>query len=394
MTQTTTTKFSRKYFVFLIVFLGMLSAFGPFVTDMYLPALPSMASVFHTTASMVQMGLTASMIGLGVGQLIFGPLSDRYGRKPVLNYSLLMFSIATAISIFSPTIEFFTVMRLFQGIGAAGGLVLSRSIATDAYSGRELAKTMAIIGAVNGIAPVTAPVVGGIVAGTVGWQGIFVILFIIGIALMLMCKKYRETLPSEMRTNSKLSSAYTAFFKVLKIRRYVLFLLASGFANAVLFGYISSAPFVIQDHFGLSEMAFSLCFAVNSVAIGIGATVALKFKRMENAGTIGAAGMVLFAVAQYAGYLTFDSIYCYMGVIFLMLLSMGLVFTATSSSAMDAGREYTGAAAAIFGALAFFAGGLVSPIVGIGNLMQSMSITLIVASVLTFVTMLMSRRTA
>ena len=140
------TTLGRKYLVFLLVFLGMLSAFGPFVTDMYLPVLPQMAEVFNCSASTVQFGLTMSLIGLAVGQLIFGPISDKYGRKPVLTASLLVFSIATIAILFSPTMEWFNVCRLFQGVGGAGGIVLSRSIATDYYSGRELAKTLAVGG--------------------------------------------------------------------------------------------------------------------------------------------------------------------------------------------------------------------------------------------------------
>lgn len=166
--MTKTVAFSRKYFVFLIVFLGMLSAFGPFVTDMYLPTLPSMAEVFNTTPSLVQLGLATSMLGLAFGQVFFGPLSDKYGRRPILMSAMILFAVSTVISIYSPTIEFFNACRFAQGLGGAGGIVLSRSISTDCYSGRELAKILAIIGAVNGIAPVTAPVVGGLVAEAVG----------------------------------------------------------------------------------------------------------------------------------------------------------------------------------------------------------------------------------
>lgn len=139
------TKVSKKYYVFLIVFLGMLSAFGPFVTDMYLPTLPSMAKIFNTSASLVQLGLAASMLGLAVGQIFFGPLSDKYGRKAVLVAAMVLFVVSTLVSIYSPTIEFFNICRFLQGLGGSGGIVLSRSIATDCYSGRELAKTLAVI---------------------------------------------------------------------------------------------------------------------------------------------------------------------------------------------------------------------------------------------------------
>ncbi len=183
--------FSKSYYLFLMVFLGMLSAFGPFVTDMYLPTLPSMADVFHTTPSLVQMGLATSMLGLAVGQVFFGPLSDKYGRKAVLVSAMILFAISTIAAIYSPTIEFFNTCRFLQGLGGSGGIVLSRSVATDCYSGRDLAKTLAIIGAVNGIAPVTAPVIGGLVSGAVGWKGIFWILFGLGAVILLMCLIFR-----------------------------------------------------------------------------------------------------------------------------------------------------------------------------------------------------------
>ncbi len=128
--------FGNMYLIFLLVFLGMLSAFGPFVTDMYLPVLPGMAEIFNCSTSTAQLGLTMSLIGLAVGQLFFGPLSDKYGRKPVLVSSMILFIVSTIVILFSSTMEWFNVCRLFQGIGGAGGIVLSRSIATDYYSGR------------------------------------------------------------------------------------------------------------------------------------------------------------------------------------------------------------------------------------------------------------------
>ncbi|CCX94417.1 drug resistance transporter Bcr/CflA subfamily [Bacteroides sp. CAG:20] len=148
--------------IFLLILLGSLTAFGPLVTDMYLPSLPSMTDYFGTQASMVQLGLTSSMIGLALGQLFFGPLSDWYGRRPPLLVAMSLFIVSTVCCIFSATIEGFIFFRLIQGIAGAGGIVVSRSIATDRFTGKELAKAMAIIGAINGIAPVASPVLGGL----------------------------------------------------------------------------------------------------------------------------------------------------------------------------------------------------------------------------------------
>ena len=162
--------------LFILVFLGVLTAFGPFVTDMYLPTLPAMTGFFHTTSSLVQLGLTASMIGLAVGQLFFGPLSDKYGRRLPLIIAMVLFLFATIGCLFSSTIMQFIGWRLVQGMAGAGGIVISRSVAADKYSGRELAKMLAVIGAINGVAPVAAPIAGGGMAGSWGWQGIFLSL--------------------------------------------------------------------------------------------------------------------------------------------------------------------------------------------------------------------------
>lgn len=178
----TTKKQNSKLFI--LVFLGMLSAFGPFVMDMYLPTLPAMSDYFHTTSSMVQLGLTSSMVGLAVGQLVFGPLSDKYGRRRPLMIAIALFLLSTVGCIFSQTIMQFVGLRFVQGIAGSGGVVLSRSIATDKYSAHELATMLAIIGAINGIATVAAPIGGGILAEEAGWHGIFWFLFLLGILLL------------------------------------------------------------------------------------------------------------------------------------------------------------------------------------------------------------------
>ncbi len=274
-------QFSKRYYIFLIVFLGMLSAFGPFVTDMYLPTLPSMADIFHTTVSQVQMGLATSMLGLAVGQIFFGPLSDKYGRRPVLVASMILFSASTVASIFSPTIEFFNFCRFLQGLGGSGGLVLSRSVATDCCSGRELAKMLAIIGAINGIAPVTAPVIGGLVSEAVGWKGIFWILFGIGVVILAMCMVFRESLSADVRYKGTVASLIRKFPEIFRLKYYVIYTVMYMFACGVLFSYISSASFIVQNYFGYSELQFALIFGVNALGIGIGSGLSLKFRQMK-----------------------------------------------------------------------------------------------------------------
>ena len=197
--------------LFILVFLGMLTAFGPFVTDMYLPTLPAMTGFFQTTSSQVQLGLTASMIGLAVGQLLFGPLSDKYGRRIPLIMAMLLFLFSTLGCLFSATIMQFVGWRLVQGIAGAGGIVISRSIAADKYSGRELTKMLAVIGAINGVAPVAAPMAGGGMAGSLGWQGIFWALFVLGILLLAGSIHFRESLPATRRQHASWRDVYAGF---------------------------------------------------------------------------------------------------------------------------------------------------------------------------------------
>lgn len=367
--------------VFLLVLLGMLSAFGPFVTDMYLPSLPAMAEYFSTNSSMVQLGLTTSMIGLALGQIFFGPLSDKYGRRPLLLASMGLFIISTVFCLFAPDIYTFVTLRLIQGIAGAGGIVISRSVATDKFSGKELAKMLAVIGAINGVAPVAAPVIGGLLTGSVGWKGIFVILLLIGVVLGIGCIRFRESLPSEKRSKTGVVSTFRSFGVIVHNRRYMLYVLQFAFAQGILFAYIASSPFIVQQHYGFSPFAFSICFAVNAVAIGVAAALSVKFRRMETGTLTGCIGMmalsIFIMVALYSGC----NFWVYEILMFALLFMMGLTFTSSTTLALDCERRYVGAASALLGALGFAFGGIVSPLVGLGNILVSTGITFVVCAV-------------
>lgn len=360
---------SRKYYIYLIVFLGLLSAFGPFVIDMYLPALPEMTEVFQCDSSAVQLGLTFCMIGLAVGQLLFGPASDKYGRKPVLVFSLVIFVFASVICCFSTSIIAFTAARLLQGIGGAGGIVLSRSIAVDMYSGRELAKLIAILSAINNLAPVAAPVAGGGVAHAWGWQGIFIILLVLGVVLLGMCIPLQESLERGKRFSGKLMASVKGYREVLKIKGFTSYSLVYALAMAALFAYISATPFIVQDKFGFSELQFSLVFAVNAIALAAGSALSLRFSAMNKAALY---GTVIGGLLALAGVLTvalgLSSFIIYEIPTFGMLFGIGLVLTGSTSQAMNLGRSCAGAASAVIGGIGYIAGGLVSPLVSYGDI--------------------------
>lgn len=370
--------------VFILVFLGMLTAFGPFVTDMYLPTLPAMSEYFHTTSSMVQLGLTASMIGLAAGQLLFGPLSDKYGRRLPLIISMILFAVATIGCIYSYTIMQFVGWRLIQGIAGAGGII-SRSVAADKYSGRELAKMLALIGAINGVAPVAAPMGGGFLAGSVGWTGIFWCLFVLGIILLLGSIHFEESLPVEDRKEKSWRSVFRSFIDVLRNSSYVCYTLQFGFAQGVLFANIASAPFIMQQHYGFSPLMFSICFGINAIFIVISAASAIKFRRQEQALHYGSTRMVVVSALLLVALVLDCNFWIYELLLIGLLSMLGLTFTASNTLTMDCEHNNAGMASALLGALEFAFGGIVSPLVGLGNIMVSTGIIFLMGSICSYV---------
>lgn len=375
-------KICKRYYIFLLTLLGLLCGFGPFVTDMYLPTLPSMTEAFHTTTSMVQLGLTMSMLGLAVGQVFFGPLSDRYGRKRILFSTLLLFAVSTIGIIFSQTVDFFNVCRFVQGLGGAGAIVLSRSIATDCFSGKELAKAMALIGAINGVAPVSAPVIGGLVAESIGWRGIFWILLGLGIFLLMCAMRFRESLAADRRVKDGIWTLIKGFGGLFRLKYFVLYVILSGFANGVLFSYISSASFIIQNHFHYSELIFSLIFALNAIGIGAGSALAIRFKSLKIAMLTGAVMMTVCGLTQYLCVQQIGTFISYEVTMFLIVIGLGLVFSSVTTLSMNEGRQLPGSASAIFGAVGFLFGGAVSPLVGIGDILTTSSSLIIICSII------------
>ena len=363
---------------FLLVLLGILAAFGPFVTDMYLPGLPSMTVYFDTTASMVQLGITTAMLGLGFGQIIVGPLSDKYGRKLPLLLSLWIFS--TIVCICSWSIGAFIFFRFLQGIAGAGGIVISRSVATDCYGGKELAKAFAMISAVNGLAPILAPVGGGVMLKFTNWLGIFVFLLFLGVLLLLLCLRLKEPLPPERRIYVPAFSSFRTFLPLFKKRRFMGYVFIQAFVFGMIFAYISSSPFVLQEHYRLSPLLYSLCFAVNAIALIIGTTLAGRFRHIRQGMVTGVIGS--FVLAVFTGLtLWYEMPIAYFETaLFLNLIFGGLVLPTSTALALDSERQNAGAASAVFGAVSFLAGGIVSPLVGIGNILHTTAIIMVVSS--------------
>lgn len=362
---------------FLIVLLGLLTAFGPFVTDMYLPGLPSMISFFHTNTAMIQLGLTSSMIGMAIGQLFFGPLSDKFGRRKPLLASMLLFMLSTILCIFSPDIEVFVALRLIQGIAGAGGIVLSRCIATDMFSGKDLAKMLAVIGAVNGIAPILSPVIGGCVINYTDWRGVFIVLLVIGILLFAGCIYLRESHAKERRSKKGILATFLVLWPVMKNRKYRLYMFQQSFSMSVMFANIASSPFIIQQHYGYSPFAFGLWFAINAIALVAATMLSLKFKKSENAVLAGSIGTLLISLVELLVLMNNMPFWQYETLIFVMLFMVGLTIPSSTALAMESERYNAGSASALLGAGVFIMAGVVSPLVGIGNMLVTTGIVFV-----------------
>lgn len=372
--------------------LSALTAFAPFVTDMYLPALPSMTETFSTTPAQVQLGLTTSMLGLAIGQLIIGPLSDKYGRKRPLILTLILFAVSSALCIFSTTIGSFVALRFVQGLGASGGVVLSRSIATDLCSGRALATVMALIGAISGIAPVISPVLGGWILSFSDWRMVFALLLAIGIVLLAASFRLPESHPAQNRQTLSVFQSFGQIRALVRNRTFMTYAVMQAAAMFAFFGQISASPFIFQTHYGFSAFAYSAFFAANALAIGIFAFLSTKFKTPQKSLITGSIMLLVTASCVSAALVLNAPAALFELCLFLMMGSFGLILAPSTALAMNAARKQAGLASAVLGAAGFLTGGIASPLVGLGTLQFSTAAVFMTGAILTFAIMRFAHR--
>lgn len=384
---------SRKgYYGFLVLFLVVLSAQGSFVNDMYTPALPAMCRFFGCAVSVSQLGLTMGMIGLGIGQMILGPVSDKYGRKPVLIVTTLLFIAAAVASVFSPTIHVFNLCRFFQGIGASSGYFLAKTIPADVYAGRPLARLMALIGAINGIAPASAPVIGGIMADAFGWKSIFLLLAGFAVIVLVMAWIVKESLPADRRVTGSLLTSMKGYGTLFKSGPFMTHVMLKASALGLLFAYISSSPFILQNHYGMSQTSYGLLIGFNALFMAVGSMISLRFRPYKKAAFIGAVIVAVGVTALSVALYTVHNLWVYDGCMVIILFALGMLFATSNTLAMNEGREHSGEAAAIIGLGGYVIGSIASPLVGLGNELHSTAIVNIVLAVLVMVFAVASRR--
>ena len=380
--------------VFLLMAMGMMSAFGPFVTDFYLPGLPALAASFDTTTSWVQMSLTSSMIGLAGGQLLIGPASDRYGRRMPLILSMALFIVSTLACLFAWNIESFVFFRIFQGIAGAGGVVISKSVAADLYQGKALNDFFSLLMVINGLAPIVAPVLGGFIMRYTDWEGIFIILLAVGVILFAVSVRFRESLPPGRRIPGSVWRSFGKFVPIIRNGSFMHYVWIQTFSMGVFFTYIASSPFLIQEHFRLDAFAYSLCFAINASGMIVGSRITPRFSDVFSALRTGVYGLSiasgLFVAVLFAGGL----FYVMEALLFIMMVFLGMILPTSTSLALTLERKNAGGASAVIGFFLFIFGAIVSPMTGFGPMILSISVMTLLCCLLAFVFLRIAARRA
>jgi MFS transporter, DHA1 family, multidrug resistance protein len=376
----------------LLLILGALSMFGPLSLDMYLPVLPDLAKSFDTVESNVQLTLTACLVGLAVGQLVAGPMSDAWGRKRPLAVGLAAYALASVLCAVAPDVVSLTAARLVQGLAGAAGLVISRAMVRDLYEGEALARFFSTLLLVNGLAPILAPVIGGQLTRFTSWRGVFVVLALIGVALLAAALLgLHETLPKEARHREEgkgLGATLRTFGVLSRDRRFMGFILTGGFAFAAMFSYISGSPFVLEKIHGLSAQSFSYVFGMNALGIMLVGQISARLVGRVSAERLLAAGLamsftggmlLLLVTAVFGGSLAGTLV-----ALFLVVSAIGLIMPQVTALALSGyAPSMAGAASAMIGTGQFLFGALAAPLVGLGSKATGMPMAVVIAALTT-----------
>ncbi|HEY2204710.1 MAG TPA: multidrug effflux MFS transporter [Pseudonocardia sp.] len=354
----------------LVLVLGALIALGPLSIDMYLPALPRITADLHTTESAIQLTLTGMLLGMGLGQLLVGPLSDAFGRRRPLLIGTGVHVVASLLCLVAPTVELLSAARVLQGLGASAGAVLALAVVRDLYTDRAAATLLSRLMLVLGVSPVLAPTIGSALLRFADWRGVFVALAVLGLLITLFAAlALPETLPAARRRPARIRDTGRTYAGLLRDRPFVGMVLVAGLAMAGLFGFVSGASFVFQLQFGLDQQQFGLVFGSSAVwmiaATQANARLLRRFSPQRLlVGASAAAtvsGAVLFATAATGTGGLFGVVLPLWAVLF----SAGLILPNAPAVALSAHGESAGTAAALLGAMQFAVGALVSPLVGL-----------------------------
>lgn len=354
-----------------VIILGALTAIGALSIDMFLPGLPEIKEDFNTTTATTQLTLSLFMIGLALGNLFVGPISDSMGRRKPLIVSMAIFTLASVCIVFTTNIWIMIILRFVQGFTGGAGAVISRAIASDLYKGKELTQFLALLMLVNGIAPIIAPALGGIILSVAIWRVVFIVLTVFGLCMLIgSLYKVPESLQVEYRENSEIKTIFKNFKKLLSTPRFVLPMLIQGVTFIMLFSYISASPFLIQKIYGQSALFFSLMFASIGITLIISSQMTGKLVQYIDRQKL----LRYFTVTQVIGViivalilLNHLSIYLLIIGFIILVAPVTGVATLGFSIAVDERTTGSGSASSLLGLLQSLLGGLVTPLVNLNG---------------------------
>jgi DHA1 family bicyclomycin/chloramphenicol resistance-like MFS transporter len=385
----------------LTVLLGGFTAFGPLSMDLYLPAFPQLANDLGASEAGVQLTLTADVIGLVIGQLVLGPLSDARGRRGLLIGSTLVCAVASVLCALAPSVGWLTVWRFLQGASGGGGIVLARAVAADLTTGVAAARLFSLFMTVSSVAPIAAPVLGGVLlAATGSWRPMFWVLA--GTSLVLAAAALRllpETLAADRRHTGGLRATGRAFVALGRDRVFTGYALTVALAYASLFGYLAASSFVLQDLYGLSATQFSLAFALNaagSIVLGLLNARLVKRFAVRRILVVGLVASTIAAALLVAAVLAGWGLVAVLVPLFLVVASRGLI--SANATVLGIGRTAAaGSASAVLGACMFAGGVLVTPLLALGGEGTALPMAVVVAGgavAALLATVLLTRRSA
>ncbi|MDV5145182.1 multidrug effflux MFS transporter [Streptomyces sp. SBC-4] len=366
---------ARSVGLLVTLVLGGLTALPPLSMDMYLPALPEVTGALHAPAATVQLTLTACLAGMALGQLVVGPMSDKWGRRRPLLVGMVVYVLATAVCALAPTAELLIGFRLLQGLAGAAGIVIARAVVRDLYDGVEMARFFSTLMLISGAAPIVAPLIGGQILRITDWRGVFHVLTVIGILLTLVVWRFLgETLPPERRHEGGVGDALRTMRGLLADRVFTGYMLTGGLAFAALFAYISASPFVVQEIYGASPQTFSLLFGVNSIGLVVVGQIngKLLVGRVRLDKVLGW-GVGTILLASLALLLMTAGVFGEVGLVpiaaglFVLMSAMGLALPNTNAQALMRTPHAAGSASALLGTSSFLVGAVASPLVGIAG---------------------------
>ncbi|MES1930605.1 bicyclomycin/chloramphenicol resistance protein [Salinisphaera dokdonensis CL-ES53] len=375
-----------RYFIFIAV-LGMLTAIAPLSIDMYLPAMPGLARQFSVDPAYVQYSLSLFFLGLAAGQLTYGPLSDRYGRRPILYFGICLYLIAAVVCALSTSIGMLILARAAQGFGAAAAPVMARAIVRDRFEGAKAASVMSFVVMVMATAPLVAPIVGGVVLSFASWQGIFWLLCLYALmCLVALTVLLPESHPPERRTRDRsLIAQYVGYVSLLRRGPIALFLTCGGLMFGALFSYVAASSFVYINQFGIDESMFGFYFGANVLAMLVGTAangrLVMRFGYLTLLG-VGVANTLACSAVLLAT--TLSGVGGFWGVavpLFFLLSTVGVAGANTVAGLLDMAPDAAGAASALFGVVQFSCGAAATWLVGVlGGDATAMAIVMCVAS--------------